>query len=73
MTQWLHSILVDNPPRPYLSAYIDALQTLKSKVPTLVDKMMACKVPNDQISSVGYDGMKILLKVRLHFDIKSKI
>lgn len=63
MTQWLHSVLIDNLPRPYLSAYIDALQTLKAKVPTLVDKMMAFKVPNDQISSVGHDGMKILMKV----------
>jgi regulatory NSL complex subunit 3 len=63
MTQWLHSVLIENLPRPYLAGYLDALQTLKSKVPTLVDKMMSFKTPNDQISSVGYDGMKLLLKV----------
>ena len=63
MTQWLHTILIENLPRPYLSAYLDALQKLKSKVPTLVDKMLSYKTPTDQMTSVGYDGVKLLMKV----------
>ena len=63
MTQWLHNILVESLPRPYLAAYLDALQTLRSKVPTLIDKMVSYRMPNDQLSSVTYDGLKLLLKV----------
>jgi hypothetical protein len=63
MTQWLHSVLIENLPRPYLSGYLDALQTLRSKAAPLVDKILAFKTPHDQMSSVSYDGMKLLLKV----------
>ncbi|KAJ8931429.1 hypothetical protein NQ314_015668 [Rhamnusium bicolor] len=40
LTQWLHQILIDNLNSNYLGNYIDILQTLKSKLPTFVDKMM---------------------------------
>uniref|UniRef100_U5EQX1 Putative kat8 regulatory nsl complex subunit 3 n=1 Tax=Corethrella appendiculata TaxID=1370023 RepID=U5EQX1_9DIPT len=40
LTQWLHHLLLDNLPPTYLSAYLDIIQTLKAKVPTLVEKMI---------------------------------
>lgn len=43
LTQWLHHLLSDHLPPSYMTSYIDILQTLRAKVPTLVDKMLAAK------------------------------
>lgn len=40
LTQWLHGLMVDNLPVSYVTAYMDILQTLRAKVPSLVDKMV---------------------------------
>ena len=61
-TQWLHNTLTDVLPKPYLASYIDVLQTLKSKVPVLVEKMMSAKVHNHTLGVVCNEGLRILLK-----------
>lgn len=40
LTQWLHGLLMAHLPMKYMVSYIDILQTLKRKIPTLVDKML---------------------------------
>ncbi|XP_055636632.1 KAT8 regulatory NSL complex subunit 3 [Toxorhynchites rutilus septentrionalis] len=40
LTQWIHGLLMENLPPSYLASYIDILQTLKAKLPNLVDKMI---------------------------------
>ncbi|XP_022194146.1 KAT8 regulatory NSL complex subunit 3 isoform X2 [Nilaparvata lugens] len=39
--QWLHSLLMEYLSAPYLVAYFDIIQTLKWKIPQLVDRMTA--------------------------------
>lgn len=39
LTSWLHALLMTHLPPKYMVSYIDILQTLKRRVPTLVDKM----------------------------------
>lgn len=62
LTQWLHSILIENLTASYLAAYLEILQTLKSKVRTLVEKMM---VNNTQLvgkTSLSPEALNLLLK-----------
>lgn len=40
LTSWLHGLLMISLPPKYMISYIDILQTLKRKIPTLVDKML---------------------------------
>ncbi|KFB40570.1 AGAP004479-PA-like protein [Anopheles sinensis] len=46
LTQWLHSLLMENLPPCYLAIYIDILQTLHAKLPMLVNKMVFCNPHN---------------------------
>lgn len=41
LTQWLNSIMFTYLPPTYMASYLDILQSLRAKVPTLVDKMLA--------------------------------
>lgn len=41
--QWLHGVLMENLPPSYLAAYLDIMQCLKHKLPSLVDKMIFWK------------------------------
>ncbi|XP_039260315.2 uncharacterized protein LOC120336651 [Styela clava] len=60
LTQWLHYILINRLPASMLASYLDLIQTLRSKVPTLVERMIAQSV-NDAANG-SMNCLEILLK-----------
>ncbi|XP_062136275.1 KAT8 regulatory NSL complex subunit 3 isoform X7 [Drosophila sulfurigaster albostrigata] len=46
-TQWLHALLMEHLPPSYMASYLDIMQTLKSKLPTLTDKMLFSRPLNN--------------------------
>ncbi|XP_043644810.1 KAT8 regulatory NSL complex subunit 3 isoform X7 [Drosophila teissieri] len=40
ITQWIHALLMEHLSPSYMASYLEILQTLKTKLPTLVDKML---------------------------------
>ncbi|XP_058057655.1 KAT8 regulatory NSL complex subunit 3 [Anopheles bellator] len=58
LTQWLHSLLMENLPPSYLAIYVDLLQTLQAKLPDLVNKMVFCHPQNN----VGQELLGPILK-----------
>lgn len=46
LCQWIHTIFMENLPPSYLTAYLDIMQVLKVKLPSLVDKMIFWKPGN---------------------------
>ncbi|XP_076308302.1 uncharacterized protein LOC143223773 isoform X2 [Tachypleus tridentatus] len=61
---WLYQTIVENLPFPYLAAYLDVLQTLKSKVPSLMDRFMnhIQSSPVCQSGPTSSDALNLLLK-----------
>lgn len=62
LTQWLHSILVDHLNRPLLAAYFEVLQTIKAKVPALIDRMTSVGPNSSKTSQTATEAMTGLLK-----------
>ncbi|KAK3610444.1 hypothetical protein CHS0354_016623 [Potamilus streckersoni] len=62
LTQWLHGILVENLSMPLLSAYLDVLQTIRAKAPSLVDKMIAVGSSNIKSPAASTEALTNLLK-----------
>lgn len=62
-TQWLHSLLFENLPREYLAIYLDILQTLRLKLPQLIDRMMSVQPSiNSKSGSITWETLGSLLK-----------
>ncbi|XP_017866609.1 PREDICTED: KAT8 regulatory NSL complex subunit 3 isoform X3 [Drosophila arizonae] len=66
-TQWLHALLMEHLPPSYMASYLDIMQTLKSKVPTLIDKMLFSRPLNN-----SQELLAPVMKQRWHPDILAK-
>lgn len=61
--QWLHSLLFDNLSQEYLVIYLDILQTLRLKIPQLIDKMITVQPNiNTKAGSINWENLGTLLK-----------
>ncbi|XP_011875794.1 PREDICTED: KAT8 regulatory NSL complex subunit 3 [Vollenhovia emeryi] len=63
LVHWLHNLLFERLPQEYLAIYLDILQTLRLKIPQLIDKMIAVQ-PNISAKggSITWETLGSLLK-----------
>ncbi|CAK9807759.1 KAT8 regulatory NSL complex subunit 3 [Anthophora quadrimaculata] len=63
LAQWLHNLLFDHLPQEYLGIYLDILQTLRLKIPQLIDKMIAVQPNiNAKTGSITWETLGSLLR-----------
>ncbi|KMQ90286.1 kat8 regulatory nsl complex subunit 3-like isoform x1 protein, partial [Lasius niger] len=63
LAQWLHNLLFEHLPQEYLAIYLDILQTLRQKIPQLIDKMIAVQPNiNAKGGSITWETLGSLLK-----------
>jgi len=67
LTQWLHETLINNLPPTYMAIYLDILQTLKTKLPQLMDKMLFGKPMN-----ISQDLLAPVMKKKMGNSIRQK-
>ncbi|XP_066151019.1 KAT8 regulatory NSL complex subunit 3-like isoform X3 [Euwallacea fornicatus] len=62
LIQWIHQLLLDNLNQQNLSSYLDILQTLMSKIPKLLEKLLNASSSANRMGPLSTENLLPLLK-----------
>lgn len=68
LAQWIHGLCIDNLPPNYMASYLDILQAMRAKAPTLVDKMISGRPTN-----LNQDYLQVILKRPWGANVPTKV